>query len=192
MSRIRDDFYTDVGIFLEHGYYHNTKTIDIFGEITEDMMYSTLRKLHVADERSGAVTIRLSSEGGCVQSGLGIYNGIINMKNEVRIIVYSECSSIATVILQAGDVRYMTKDSYLLLHEGTVETPPMSKKSEQNFRRLTGIFEKRCYDIYYESVKAIKRISRKRLIDKIEESDWILTAQEAIEWGLADEIIEVY
>lgn len=178
---------------LESGYHHGTKTADCFGEINEAKKVEMLRKLHIADEKSGAVTIPFSTEGGDVGAGFAIYNAIRAMKNEVRIIGVENIESIGTLILQAADEskRLLMPDCYLMLHEGSA-TIDGSKKDRKQQEDLNAYYEKRYYDILHAKVKEVKRISRKRFIDKVEECDWILTAEEALSWGLADAIVETY
>ena len=174
-----------------YGYYHKTKMIDIFGDITPEKMHETIRKLHIADEQSGAVLVHLSSGGGCVDSGFGIYDAIRAMKNHVKIVTYSQVASMATIILQAGDERLMTVNSYLMLHEGEAEITG-SSASRKQWERLTNLHDERCYKIYHDKVKERKRISKVSLTEKIKAKDWVLTADEAAKWGLCDGIVESY
>lgn len=179
--------------FLEAGYHHGTKTIDCFGEVDEAKKKEMLRKLHIADEKTGMVTIRLSSEGGDVGAGFAIYDAIRSMKNEVRIIGYENVESIATLILQAADKdkRLLAPHCYMMLHEGSA-TVDGNKKDRKQQEYLNKFYEERYYDIVYPKVKEVKRVSRKKFIEKVESCDWYLTAEEAVKWGLADGVIETY
>lgn len=182
---------TNIGNLHEHAIYYPTRTVQIIGEIDDTMFERTVSNLHVLDQTTGTVTVVMSSEGGCVYNGFGIYDAIKAMKNYVRIITYGEVSSMATVIMQAGDDRLMTPNSFLMLHEG--ETSLSGKRKDiKQWKRIQDILDVRCYEIYHTKVKERKRISMAKLVEKIEGSDWILTAEEALKWGLADQIVETY
>ena len=176
--------------FHDYGIYLPTRTIEIFGEIDEEMATKVIRNLHILDNtKEGTVTIKLMSEGGCVTSGLAIYDAIRAMKNYVRVICYGNVESMATVVLQAGDERLMTPDSYLMIHEGHQETKvhPKNKKRWDDFIE---ILDKRCLDIYLEKIKQKKpRFTRKKLQDLLV-FDTILQPKQVIELGLADKLIE--
>jgi ATP-dependent protease ClpP protease subunit len=183
-----------IGTFHSEGIYPPTKTIKIEGEIDADLASKTLANLHLLDQVTGEITILLSSEGGCVTAGFKIYDAIKACKNYVRIIAYGEVASMATIILQAADEgrRFMALNSYLMLHEGDTELEG-KKKDRKVWERLYEWQEKNCMDIYWNKVKEKKPRAKRFVFEsKVNESDWILFPKEAIQQGLADEIIEKY
>jgi ATP-dependent Clp endopeptidase proteolytic subunit ClpP len=180
--------------FHNEGIYPPTKTIKIEGEIDDDLASKTLANLHLLDQVTGEITILLSSNGGCVTAGFKIYDAIKACKNYVRIIAYGEVASMATVIFQAADEgrRFMATNAYLMLHEGDTEVEG-KKRDRKAWERLYEWQEKNCMNIYWEKVKEKKpRAKRNVFENKVNDSDWILFPKEAIEQGLADEIIEKY
>lgn len=182
-----------ISIFQDKAICYETKTIKIFGEIDSDMKDIVISNLHILDQKTGEVTILLSSEGGCVTSGLDIVDAIRAMKNHVRIITYGEVSSMASVIFQAADQgkRYMMPNSYLMLHEGSASLSG-KKKDRKEWERLQEWQEKICVDLYLKKIKEQKkRFTRSQLLAKLDK-DWVLLPKEAIEYGLADEILETY
>lgn len=179
--------------FHDKGICYDSKTIKIFGEIDKEMKDRTISNLHLLDQKSGEVTILLSSEGGCVTSGLDIIDAIRAMKNVVRIIAYGEVSSMASVIFQAADPgkRYMMPNSYLMLHEGGASLSG-KRKDRKEWERLQEWHEKTCIDLYLKKIKEKKkRFTKSQLLDNLDR-DWVLFPKEAIEYGLADEILETY
>jgi len=181
-----------IELFHDYGVCYETKTIKCFGEINKERRDQVISNLHLLDQKTGEVTILLSSEGGCVQSGLEIIDAIRAMKNLVRIIAYGEVSSMASVIMQAGDRRCMMPNSFLMLHEGEAELKG-KRKDRKEWGKLQEHQEKVTIDLYYDRIKEKKpRYGKKKFIDKVEDKDWILLPKEAVELGLADEILETY
>lgn len=186
-----------IGIFHEHGISYETKTIKIFGDIDKDMKDRTISNLHLADQKSGEVTILLSSEGGDVGAGLAIYDAIRAMQNRVRIICYEGVESMASVILQAADKggRLMMPNSYLMLHEGESSLSGKQKDMDEQ-KKLHDWQEKRCMDIYWEKISENNKVNKKRFTKKRlnanMDKDWNILPHEAIEIGLADKVLETY
>ena len=61
----------------------------------------------------------LSSPGGSVTDGWGIYDAIKHSRAPVDIEVYGEAQSMAAIILQAGNKRLLHPYAVLMLHDGT-------------------------------------------------------------------------
>ena len=172
---------------------YDTKTLKIFGDIDKDMKDKVVSNLHILDQTHGEVTILLSTEGGCVTSGLEIIDAIRAMKNHVRIIAYGEVASMGSVIFQAADTgrRLMMPNSYLMLHEGDAELSG-NRANRQAYKRLLERDEETCIKMYLKKIKEVRpRFTKKQLNDKLQ-TDWILFPKEAIEFGLADKILETY
>ena len=174
-----------------------TRTIFCFGEITLESSERFIKALHLLDNyKTGTVTIKLSTEGGCVISGLSMYDAIRAMKNHVRIICVGEVSSMGTVILQAGDERCLYPRSFMMIHSGqqTISGHPKSNESWLNlYKDLDNI----CYEIYLEKINGRQREKKKRKykineLTNLLDFDKILLPTEAIALGLADRIMEVY
>lgn len=189
MSSIKDH----IGDFHDHGVCYATKTCDIFGDIDDKMKTKTLRNLHLLDQTTGEVTIRLSTEGGCVTAGLAIFDAIRAMKNHVRIIAYGEVASMGSIIFQAADKerRFMMKNSYLLIHEGETELSGKEKEIQAQ-RQLYDWQEKTCIDIYYDRIREKRPKYPKNALMKNLDKEWYIFPDEALELGLADQILDHY
>ncbi len=183
----------NISDFHDHSICYATKTIDIFGEIDDKMKSKVLKNLNLLDQVTGEVTIRLSTEGGCVTAGLAIYDAIRAMKNHVRIIAYGEVASMGTVIFQAADKerRFMMRNSYLLLHEGESELSGKEKDIKAQ-KRLQNWQEERCIEIYYNKIRETRPKYPKNALMKNLDKEWYLFPEEAVEAGLADKILDHY
>jgi ATP-dependent protease ClpP protease subunit len=185
MSDIKDS----IEQFHDKGICYATKTIEMFGDIDVEMRNRVVKNLHILDQKTGEITILLSSEGGNVNIGLEIIDTIKNMKNYVRIVASGEVSSMASVIFQAGDRRCMRPNSFLMLHEGTAELQGKQKDRDQ-WKKLQDWQENTCNNIYLSRIKEKKpRYSKKKLLENMDK-DWVIFPKEAVELGLADNIME--
>lgn len=172
-----------------------TRTITFFEEINSETASKFIKNLHLLDnEKNGTITVLLTTEGGDVSAGLKMVDAIRLCKNYVRCICYDGVESMGTVVLQAFDDRFMSQNSYLMLHEGDASVEG-KYKDRAEWNRLLDYQEGVCLDIYLDKINNRQREKKKKLIKKNElkstlEFDKILLPQEAIAMGLADSIVK--
>ena len=132
-----------------------------------------LRELFELDAMGkSSIQVWIQSPGGVITDGMSIYNAILKTKTKVDTYCIGMAASIAAVIFQAGRKRIMSDYGLLMFHNPSGG----DKKSLDKFKSsiLTMICER--------SGKAEDVISK--MMDK---TTW-LTADEAIEAGLCDNI----
>jgi ATP-dependent protease ClpP protease subunit len=191
MSKIE----TEISTFMEYGVCLATRTITLFDEISEVSAERFVKGLHLLDNyKEGTITVKLSSEGGCVISGFAIYDAIRASKNHVRGIVYGECSSMATVILQAFDERLLMPNSFLMIHSGS-QTISGHPKSNENWLKLYKDLDDRCNKIYLEKINNRQKEKKKKQIqvqelEKMLDFDTVILPKKVVALGLADLILE--
>ena len=179
--------------FHDNGIYLPTRTIRISGEVGESMLDSLLVNLHALDSRTGTINLFITSIGGEVDAGLAIYDAIKGCRNYVRGMVYGECSSAASYILQACDERMMSPHSYLMIHigsEGGGES--MHVHNKERWDEWNAIQGKKMEDIYLKKIKEKKKRFTRKQLQELLKFDTILPAKEAIELGLVDSICEQF
>lgn len=174
--------------------YLPTRSIFLLGDIDEDMHEKILKNLHVLDNMNSGKTINLfiNSGGGCIDSGIAIFDAIKSCKNYVRGIVNGQASSAASVILQACDTREMTPNSIMLVHVGTES---YSTDHPENIRRhvkRSDEVEKWCRSIYMTKIKAKKPRFTYKQLDSLLKFDTIVSSKECLDLGLVDEIKETF
>jgi ATP-dependent protease ClpP protease subunit len=141
----------------------NTEAIDKLGNLLDE--YNREYDLLVASCGGMAnltpkpIKLHITSDGGCLFSGLFGSDLIRNSKIPVHTIVEGSVASAGTLLSIAGKERYMTENSYLLIHQ-------LSSGSYGNFEQLTDSHEnntelmKRLKDIYLKYTKlTIKQIN---------------------------------
>jgi len=130
--------------------------------------------------------IILNSPGGDVLHGLALYDEIVSLRDQghhITITVRGMAASMGGILLQAGDKRVVGKNSHVLIHE--ISTGAMGKLSEiEDEAKFCEQLSKQLLDILAErSTLTPAQIKR-----KWRKTDWWITADEAIEYGFADEI----
>jgi ATP-dependent Clp protease protease subunit len=151
--------------------------------IDDAVANSFLKALHALEcANQNPIQIILRSGGGCVFSGLAIYDAIKSSPCHITATVYGHAMSMASIILQAADLRVMHQNSLLLLHDGTFG-------SESDWRS---------YEAWGEMARQLRKQSYKILADRTGKTvqfwerkldrDLILWPDQALEYGLIDHI----
>lgn len=180
-----------IQIFFDYGLYYPTKTLKLIGDVDDDMLDIALCGLHILDSSTGEITIKLISGGGDVTVARAIYDLIRGCKNKVRVICYGEVASAATIILQAGDLRLMSKNSKLMIHVGKESIP------EDHPRNIDALYaehrhdEKWIEDTYLNKIREKKKRFTRNQMKSMLDKDRYIHPQEALELGLIDEIGEI-
>jgi ATP-dependent Clp endopeptidase proteolytic subunit ClpP len=174
---------------LEHENAHHAHRVYTF---SHDIHPSTVRRaITTIDgwarrDPNTPIELVLTSPGGYVFDGLAFYDFLAGHVAEgvpitVRALGY--VASMATVILQAGTVRSISPNSWLMIHE--VATGVWGKTSElRDEVELSERLEERLLELLAErstlTAKQIRQRSRRR--------DWWIPATEAARLGLVDEV----
>ena len=178
------------GLSLRTKHFSNRKLF-LTGEVTEKMANDFVSELLYLAEDPEPIDIYINSPGGSVDAGLVIYDVIQACKEKMEINMYciGNAASMGAVILAGGAKghRYILPHSRVMIHE------PL----------ITGGFGgsasniKKCADSILETKKKLNEILAKHTgktvkeIDKATSFDNYLSAEEAIEFGLCDEIRNV-
>ena len=100
----------------------------------------------------------------------------------------------AGILLQAGNVRYMGKEAWILIHEISSIAWGKASAIEDEAAFLKRI-QSRIIDIFMNGVNqaiangtASKPLTRKRIEEGWKRKDWWVDADEALKYGLVDEI----
>jgi ATP-dependent Clp protease protease subunit len=144
------------------------------------------------------ITMFINSPGGLVTAGLAIYDTMQFIKPDVSTVVMGQACSMGSLLAQAGakGKRYVLPESRTMIHRVSSGTPGTrgsvhvqelqfedAKRSFEESQRLN----KRLTELY------VKHNSAGKKYDEMFESmkfDTFLSAEEAVEYGLADKVIE--
>jgi ATP-dependent Clp protease protease subunit len=163
------------------------------------MATKVIKNLHFFRKQStkDPVLIHLHTCGGVWEEGMAIYDTIRSMPYPVTMISYTHARSMSSIILQAADKRVLMPSSYFMFHYGTLGTDGDAKSvySQVDFTKQQ---DEVMIDIYVDCVRNSEKFKdqsetkiRKTLVDIMnKKGDVFLKAEEAIEWGFADEILQ--
>lgn len=130
--------------------------------------------------------IIFNSPGGGVIEGMALYDFITQLRgkgHKITTTTLGYAASMAGILLQAGDVRVMGKESYLLIHEISFGASGKIGEIEDEVEFVKKI-QKRVIAIFAQRSKLTKR----EVAAKWKRKDWWLDSDEAFKLGLIDEI----
>jgi ATP-dependent Clp protease protease subunit len=166
------------------------------GEVEENMANHLVAQLLLLDSQSNnPIHMYVNSPGGQVTHGLAIYDTMRLIKSPVHTIVIGQAASMGSLLAQAGDKRYITENARHMVHRvssGTQGTSGSVHVQELEFedakRRLeeSKKINEKLTQIYVNHNSAGKTYEE---VFETLKFDTYLSAQEAVEWGLVDEII---
>ncbi len=165
------------------------RKIFLTGEITAEVANSFLAQLlYLESEGNGPVTIYINSLGGEVNAGLMIYDAIQASKLDIRIVCTGIAASMAALLLAGGrkGERYILKHSRVMIHEPLIQGGVGG--SATSIRHISdSILETR------EIVNGILAEHTGKTVEEVNQDtryDNYMNAEEALEYGICDEIIE--
>lgn len=183
-----------------HGIDMNTDSYDGEEPGVEYMMATkVIKNLYILRKQSETepIVIHLHTCGGMYEEGMAIYDTIMAMPYWVTIISYTHARSMSSIILQAGDERLLMPNSSFMFHLGTLgmEGEVRTVHSMVDFCKK---YDQKMIDIYVQMASHGSKFKgwteikiRNKIVREMEKkTDVFLTAEEAIEWGFADSIME--
>ena len=178
---------TDFDLLMEHGIDIRGRTIYMQGEVDSENIHKFVRLVRYLDKTDGQITVILDSEGGDVNLGLAAYDAIKECRNPVEIKVVGVAMSMGSIILQAADLRVMTRHSRIMIHRGQVEVGGNFtdvKRAVQESDEL----DKICLAIYYDKINDKDPQFKMSQLQKMMDFDTYISAEKALEIGLIDQI----
>ena len=132
------------------------------------------------------ITLYLNTPGGVVSAGLAIYDTMQHIKSDVSTICVGITASMGAVLLAAGKKgkRFILPNSEVMLHQVVGEAGGQAVEIEITARQILKIKDKLNQILAKHTNQSLKKI------EKDTDRDFYLSAQEAKEYGLVDEIIK--
>ena len=127
--------------------------------------------------------ILINSGGGSITAGISSMDTILRCKVPVHTYVDGFCASAATFLSVVGEKRFMSRNSYMLIHQ--LSTNFWGKYSEFED-------EKQNLDLMMNTIKNVYKEYTKvpmKKIDEILKHDLLWDAKTCLGYGLIDEII---
>ena len=144
---------------------------------------------HLNRISSQPIVVHMNNLGGDWYHGMSMYDAIRASTAHVYGICWGHAMSMGSIIIQACDSRIVAPHCTFMIHDGFEGLTGTCKSVEAwaNYAKKT---RKRMYEIYFSRMKPAKsRITMKK-IEELCSHDTIYTAEEAVNQGLADWVLE--
>ena len=170
----------------------NHRTVVFNNNISEDIvesLYIPLKEFE-EDDIETPVTIILNSCGGSVSDGFFLANYIASYKKKLNIIVTGYAASMAAVILAAGGknenvTRKAYPSTYCLIHDGYVALQASESKTANDIMAFNNKVDEDIRNFIISNTNITEQ-----LYDSKARKQWFISAQEALDLNLIDEIME--
>jgi len=196
-------FRDDIDKFLEYDIHIPTRTFYMgscfsYGweggdsGVDSAMAERVVKGLHILDRLpvngvNPGITIIMNNPGGNVYHGLAIFDAIQGCENHVTVVATGYVMSMGSIIFQAADERLMTPNAKMMIHHGsdggeghTKNFIAWADEAKAIVKWVNDLFlakmQEKHPDMTYEEV------------DRMQDFDKYLTAQGAVDLGLADGI----
>jgi ATP-dependent Clp protease protease subunit len=131
------------------------------------------------------ISLYINSPGGVISSGLAIYDTIQHIPADVSTICVGMCASMATVLLTSGTKgkRYALPNSTIHMHQPLGGAQGQASDIEIAARELLRLQDKIRQMLADHTGQPYERIARDT------DRDYYLNAEQAVEYGLVDEVL---
>ena len=164
------------------------RIIMLSGEINDAVASSIVAQLLFleAQDPDKDIYFYINSPGGVITSGFSIYDTMNYIKPEVNTICIGQAASMGAFLLSSGakGKRYALPNARIMIHQPlggaqgqATDIAIQAKEILRMKEQLNKIMAKNCG-------KSVKQI------EKDTERDFFMSAQEAVEYGLIDEVLE--
>ena len=163
------------------------RIIMLSGEIDDNLANSVVAQLLYLDSiNHDTISLYINSPGGSITAGMAIYDTMNYVKSNVSTICIGMSASMAAFLLSCGQkgLRYALPNSEVMIHQPLGGAQGQATEIKIAAERILKLKEK------------INRILSKNTgqdLEKIQndtERDYFLSAEEALDYGLIDKVIE--
>ena len=159
------------------------------GEVNDAVSNSICAQLLFleAEDPTADISFYINSPGGVVTAGMAMYDTMQYIKPDVSTIVMGQAASMGSLLAQAGaeGKRFLLPKSRTMIHQPSGGARGMASDIEIQYKEIERM-KRDLTEIY------VQHNTKGKTYEDFEagmDRDNFLTAQEALDWGLADEII---
>lgn len=131
------------------------------------------------------INLHINSPGGSVFEGIAIYNMLKQNPAHVNVYVDGLAASIASVIAMSGDAIFMPSNAMMMIHNPWTMAVG---NAEELRKQADGLDQITKSSVQTYLAKAGDKLNEDKLKELMDNETW-LTAQEAVDYGLADEVL---
>ncbi|MGN1222523.1 MAG: ATP-dependent Clp endopeptidase proteolytic subunit ClpP [Christensenellales bacterium] len=163
------------------------RIIFLSGEINTDTANLIIAQLLFLEAKNNSkdISLYINSPGGEVDAGLAIYDTMNFIKSKVNVICVGMAASMAAVLLSSGEKgkRYALPHSRIMIHQplgGAQGQASDIKIQAEQILKIKDVINEILSKNTGKSLEEIERDTNR---------DYYLTAEEALKYGLIDEIL---
>ena len=160
----------------------------ILGSISDESVKACINQLSIWNRTQPGcdITLILQSPGGSIVPGMALWDYLQELRaqnHHLTTIARGYAASMAGILLQAGDIRIIGRESWLLIHEASFGAMGSFGDVEDVVEWIRKI-QDRILDIFASRSKLSKAQIKRRWHRK----DWWISSNEALKLGFVDEI----
>lgn len=156
-------------------------------EITDDVANAVIAQLlYLEAERPDSdISLYINCPGGSITSGLGIYDTMQYIGPDISTICVGQAASMAAILLAAGTPgkRFALPNSRVIIHQPLGGFKGQATDIAIQAKEILRIRERINQILKHHTLQPLKRIQ-----DDIER-DFFMTPEQAVEYGIIDEVI---
>lgn len=163
------------------------RIIMLSGEITDTSADTIVAELLYLDSiNNNDISIYINSPGGSVTAGMAIYDTMNFVKSDVSTICVGMAASMAAFLLSSGEKgkRFVLPNSEVMIHQPLGGVEGQATEIKIAAERILKMREKLNTLLSKNTGKELK------VIERDTERDYFLEAEEAVNYGLVDKVIE--
>ena len=162
------------------------RIIILSGEIDDNLSNIVVAELLYLDSLNhDPISIYINSPGGSITSGIAIYDTMNFTQSKVSTVCIGMAASMAAFLLASGEkgMRYALPNSEVMIHQPLGGAQGQATEIKIAAERIIKLKEKLNLILSEKTGQNIKKIENDT------ERDYFLTASEALEYGIIDEIL---
>ena len=179
----------DTGIKIQDSFLKERKLF-LWGEVSDKSARDVTEKLLYLEmvDPGVEITFYINTPGGSITAGMAIYDTMQLISSPIKVVVTGMAASMGSILLCGATkgMRYLYPHSRVLIHQPLISGQMVAVAVDihiqaQEMERLR------------DELNTILANSSGQAIDKIQKDtdrDFYMTADEAIEYGLADAIVD--
>ena len=154
------------------------RAVFINGEINDEMASAVVAELLFLEAAAPdkPISLYINSPGGAVTAGLAIYDTMRHVRCRVHTLCVGQACSMAAVLLAAGDDRSVLPSARIMIHQPSGGAEGKQTDIMITAREITRIRAKLSAILAKHTGQPVER-------------DYFMEAEEAVAYGLADEIV---
>ena len=165
------------------------REIFFIGEVNTDSVSNVILQLKCleAQDPHAEITLYIDSTGGIVLDGLALYDVMQNLSCPIKTVCLGTAASCAAFLFASGDTREILPHSEIMIHDPLVAGNGLTGTANSINEKIDTLMR------YRKTLASILAKHTGKTIEEIYEKtarNTVFCAQEAVEFGLADRVIE--